>query len=98
MGQQVQTQVGVERVRGLVVERGDRRANQHGLDVAVLVAAGQRGQFLGDLGHRQPGRAGGDDSRVASLLPFVPVASELRLGEPRVENRSVGGDGGHADA
>ena len=86
MGQQVQPQVGVVGVGGLVVQRRDHRAHHDDVDVAVLVAAGQLGQLGGNLGHRQPHGA-----RRA-------VAGQLGRGEPRVEDGSVGGDGRHADA
>ena len=57
MGQQVQPQVGVVGVGGLVVERRDHRAHHDDVDVAVLVAARQLRQLGGHLGHRQPHRA-----------------------------------------
>lgn len=85
----MQAQVGVERIGGLVVERCDRGAHDDRLDVALVVAALERADCLGYLGHGEAVRAG----RKVRL-----VTTELRLGVPRVENSPVGRDGGHADA
>ena len=82
----MQPQVGVIGVGWLVVQRRDDRAHHHRLGVAVLVAAGQRRELVGNLGHRQAHRAGGT------------VATEFRCREPRIEDRSVGGQSGQPDA
>ena len=48
----MQSQIGVVGVDGLVVQRADHGAHHDGLDVAVVVASGQRRQLVGNLGHR----------------------------------------------
>ena len=84
--QQVQPQVGVVGVGGLVVQRRDHRAHGDGLDVAVLVAAGQLGQ------------SGGTSATDSRTVPDGPSPAKLAGREPGVEDGSVGGDRRHADA
>jgi hypothetical protein len=52
MREQMQSQIGVVGVGGLIVERADHRAHDDGLGIALVVAAGQRRQLVGNLSHR----------------------------------------------
>ncbi len=85
--EQVQPQVGVMRVGGLVRRgRVDRGAHRHHLDTAVGIEAGQTRELGGDVVTGELHRAG-----------FAGRA-QLEGGKPGVQDGPVGGDGGQADA